>query len=86
MIDRDINILDEDIELAKRVRQLLLAVLAIPAGPLEHLVQLAHASNDRQRRDPPEPFEEQGVTRQSLRMLWHFKCNLEAAMPREARR
>jgi len=67
------------------VRQFLLAVLAMPTGPLEHLVQLAHESTAGQKDDPPEIFEGEGVSRQCLRMFWHFRCNLEAVMPPEAR-
>ena len=86
MAHRNINVTDADIAMANQVRRLLLSVLAVPAGPLEHLVQLAHETNGWQRQDPPEIFAEQGVTAQTLRMLWHFRCNLEAVMPREARR
>jgi hypothetical protein len=86
MAKRNIDITDADIVLAKQVRHLLLAMLALPAGPLEHLVQLAHSSNGWMRRDPPEVFGALGITRQQLRMLWHFRSNLEAVMPQEARR
>jgi len=84
--ERSIDITDADIVLARQVRLSLLATLALPAGPLEHLVQLAHSSNGWMRHDPPEIFIAQGVTRQQLRMLWHFRSNLEAVMPREAPR
>ncbi len=82
---RNINVTDADIAVVRDVRQLLLAVLAVPVGPLEHAVQLAHESTNSQEDDPDEIFEDQGVTRQALRMFWHFRCNLEAVMPREAR-
>lgn len=80
------DITDADIAMAREVRKLLQAVLALPSGRLEHLVQLAHASNGWQKCDPPEPFGEHGVTAQTLRMLWHFRCNLEMVCPKEARR
>ena len=79
------NVTDADKEIVRQVRQLLLAVLAVPVGPLEHAVQLAHESTSAQRNDPPEIFEEVGVSRQALRMFWHFRCNLEAVMPPEGR-
>ena len=82
---RNPNITDADVATAREVRKLLLTVLAMPIGPLEHAVQEAHASGDFERKDPPEVFREYGVTRQALRMLWHFRCNLEAVMPGEAR-
>lgn len=85
MTCRNINVTEADVAMAQQVRRLLLSVLAVPAAPLEHLVQLAHESDDWQRQDPPEIFAEQGVTAQTLRMLWHFRCNLEAVMPREGR-
>ncbi len=86
MAKRHIDITDADVALAKQVHQLLLAVLALPSGPLEHLVQLAHSSNGWMKKDPPEYFRAQGVTRQQLRMLWHFRSNLETVSPREAQR
>jgi len=79
------NITDVDLATARQVRKLLLAMLAIPVGPLEHAVQLAHESTSSQKDDPPEIFEAAGVTRQALRMFWHFRCNIEAIMPEEAR-
>ncbi len=78
-----INVTETDRRLARQVRQLLLAVLAVPAGPMEHAIQVAHESTALQMDDPPETFEEEGVTRQALRMFWHFRCNLEAVMPPE---
>jgi hypothetical protein len=79
------DVTDADKEIVRQVRQLLLAVLAVPVGPLEHAVQLAHESTSAQRNDPPEIFEEVGVSRQALRMFWHFRCNLESVMPPEGR-
>lgn len=79
------NITDVDIAAVRRVRKLLLAVLTVPVGPLEHAVQVAHECPDVQHSDPDEIFIDLGVTRQALRMFWHFRCNLEAAMPREKR-
>jgi hypothetical protein len=79
---RNINVTDADIATVREVRKLLLAVLAVNTGPLEHLVQMAHQSNAYQKHDPLEIFDED-VSRQCLRMFWHFRCNLEAVMPRE---
>ena len=59
--------------------------MAVPADRLEHLVQLAHESTASQKDDPPDVFEDDGVSRQCLRMFWHFRCNLEAVMPQEGR-
>ena len=51
------------------------AVLAIPLDELERLMQQAHECDSRQQHEPPEPFT---VSRQALRMLWHFRSNLDA--------
>ena len=80
-----INVTDSDRQLARDVRGLLRTVLAVPADRLEHLVQLAHESTASQKDDPPDVFEDDGVSRQCLRMFWHFRCNLEAVMPPEGR-
>ncbi len=81
-----VDIAEQDRQLARRVQMVLLTVMELPADRLEKLVQLAHESGARQKEDPPEVFGEQGPTRQCLRMLWHFRCNLDAVMPREDRR
>ena len=60
---------------ADRVAQVLDAVMDIDVADLELLVQQAHECDVKQGSDPPEPF---GVTRQALRMFWHFRCNLES--------
>ena len=77
------NIVSADIEMVRRVRRCIREILSIPAGPLEHAVQLAHDSTAYQKDDPPEVFEAEGVSRQALRMFWHFRCNLGAAMDQE---
>jgi len=77
------NITDADRAMIREVQKLLLASLAIPLGPLEHVVQVAHESPPSRRANPPEYFEQEGVTRQALRMFWHFRYSLEPAMPRE---
>ena len=51
------------------------AVMAIPIGSLEKTVQESHACVPKQMDDPNEPFR---VSRQALRMFWHFRCNLDA--------
>ena len=83
---KSINATDADIAMVKELRRLMLLVLAVPAAPLEHVVQMAHESSAYDDEDPPEVFEDQGVTRQSLRMLWNFRCYLEAALPQEEAR
>jgi len=75
------NITDADIATIRQVHRCLLEILAVPIGPLEHAVQAAHESAARQKEDPQESFETVGVTRQALRMFWHFRCNIEAVMP-----
>ena len=51
------------------------AVMAVPPADLEKAMQLAHECDNNQIHEPPEPFV---VSRQALRMLWHFRCNLDA--------
>ena len=58
-----------------RVAHVLDAVMGIDVGQLELLVQQAHECDTKQIGDPPEPFP---VSRQALRMFWHFRCNLES--------
>ncbi len=58
-----------------RIAHVLDAVMDINVAELEQIVQQAHACNIKQIGDPPEPF---AVSRQALRMFWHFRCNLEA--------
>jgi len=58
-----------------RVVHLLDAAMDIDVGQLEQLVQQAHECDIKQISDPPEPFP---VSRQALRMFWHFRCNLES--------
>jgi hypothetical protein len=59
----------------EQVRQALAGVMAVRIDALERLVQEAHESPAKQKDDPPEQF---AVSRQCLRMFWHFRCNLEA--------
>jgi hypothetical protein len=59
-----------------RVAHVLDAVRAIEVEHLEDLVRQAHECDIRQIDDPPEPFP---ITRQALRMFWHFRCNLGSA-------
>ena len=58
-----------------RVGHVLDAVMGIDVADLELLVQQAHECDVKQIGDPPEPF---GVSRQALRMFWHFRCNLQS--------
>ncbi|MFW5690790.1 MAG: hypothetical protein ACOCXY_03175 [Planctomycetota bacterium] len=64
-----------------RVAHVLDAVMDIDVGQLELLVQQAHECDTKQISDPPEPF---AVSRQALRMFWHFRCNLESVATRRA--
>ena len=57
------------------VAELLIAAKRIGIDELERIVQHAHECDLRQTDDPPEPFP---VTRQALRMFWHFRCNLDS--------
>ena len=58
-----------------RVAHVLDAVMGIDVEDLEKILQQAHECDIKQISDPPEPF---GVSRQALRMFWHFRCNLES--------
>ena len=58
-----------------RVAHVLDAMMDIDVGQLEQLVQEAHESNTKQTHDPEQRFP---ITRQALRMFWHFRCNLES--------
>ena len=51
------------------------AVMAIPLDDLEKVIQQAHDSTPKQMYDPPDRFL---VSRQALRMLWHFRCNIDS--------
>lgn len=62
---------------ANRVQRLLEAALSISIDDLECVVQEAHECSIRQIEDPEERFP---VSRQVLRMFWHFRCNLESVM------
>ena len=58
-----------------RVAHLLYAVKGIGIDDLELIIQQAHECDIRQLTDPAEVFP---VTRQALRMFWHFRCHLES--------
>ena len=58
-----------------RVGHVLDAVMGIDVADLELLVQQAHECDIHQVTEPAEPFP---VTRQALRMFWHFRCNLQS--------
>ena len=75
------DVTEMDNNLVGGVRRILDDVMAVPVEGLERVVQLAHESTPKQKEDPPERFD---VSRQCLRMFWHFRCNLEAVMPKEA--
>jgi len=65
----------KSIKVAEKVGRALETVMAIPIDDLERAMQEAHESTARQMEDPDEIFP---VSRQALRMFWHFRCNLEA--------
>lgn len=62
-------------QLARQVGDALEQVMAIEIDRLERLVQAAHECSPYQAHDPDECY---GLSRQALRMLWHFRCNLSA--------
>lgn len=62
-------------QLARQVGDALDRVTAIDVERLERLVQAAHECSPYQMREPDERY---GLSRQALRMLWHFRCNLSA--------
>ena len=64
---------------ADRVAHLLDAVKRVSIDEVELLVQQAHECDIHQVADPPEPLP---ITRQALRMFWHFRCNLESVATR----
>ena len=59
----------------KNVTAVLNDVMAISLDDLEKIMQQAHECEITQINDPPERF---AISRQALRMLWHFRCNLDA--------
>ncbi len=58
-----------------RVAHVLDAAMGIDVAELELLVQQAHECDIHQMDDPAEPLP---VSRQALRMFWHFRRNLES--------
>ena len=58
----------------KSITTILHGVMAIEIEDLEKIMQQAHECEINQITDPPERFV---ISRQALRMLWHFRCNLE---------
>jgi hypothetical protein len=64
-------------EIVRLVAEVLKLTMAIDADELKRAVQAAHECDGEMMTDPPERFE---VSRQALRMFWHFRCNLEAVL------
>ena len=64
-------------EIVMRVQRVLEDVMDVSVVDLERAVQEAHECHIRQVEEPAERF---AVSRQALRMFWHFRCNLEAVM------
>ena len=58
-----------------RVAHVLDAALSIDLDDLERIVQEAHECAPSQMEDPEERFP---ISRQALRMFWHFRGHLEA--------
>ena len=65
-------------DIIEQVRNALDVIMVVDIALLEQAVQDAHFSTAQQIDDPPERFE---ISRQTLRMFWHFRCNLEAVKP-----
>lgn len=65
----------DNLSTVSRVAHLLDAVKRIEIDDLERVVQQAHECNIHQVTEPPERLP---VTRQALRMFWHFRCHLES--------
>lgn len=57
-----------------RISDLLEEVLSIHMDELERIVQEAHDCSPSQMDEPEDRF---GVSRQALRMFWHFRTHLE---------
>lgn len=62
-------------EIIQQVARLLEAVCSVDLDRLELLVQQAHECDIKQVEDPAEPF---AISRQALRMFWHFRRQLES--------
>lgn len=67
--------MEEPDRIIGQIQKLLADVMAIDVASLEKIVQRAHETTAKQRSDPPERF---AISRQVLRMFWHFRSNLEA--------
>jgi hypothetical protein len=63
--------------LRERAANVLDRVMALPLADLEEEVARVHAVSARQKEDPPELPD--SPSRQALRMLWHFRQNLEVS-------
>jgi hypothetical protein len=61
--------------IAAETRDVLHAIAELPIDRLEELMQYAHECTPNQHEEPEERLP---VTRQALRMLWHFRCHLDA--------
>ena len=59
----------------KSITTVLNDVMAISLDDLEKIMQQAHECDAKRISDPPQRF---AISRQALRMLWHFRCNLDA--------
>lgn len=64
-----------------RVTHVLDMAMSIDVGQLERMVEQAHECTPEQMHEPNELF---CISRQALRMFWHFRCNLESVEVRPA--
>jgi hypothetical protein len=67
----------EDRDIVRQVSEILTLAVAIDPEVLQRVVQKAHEVKSDTVKAPPELFE---VSRQALRMFWHFRCNLEGVV------
>lgn len=67
--------MEQQTQAIKPIAAVLFAVMEIDAVALEKLIQQAHACDAHQFHEPAEPFV---VSRQALRMLWHFQSKLKS--------
>jgi hypothetical protein len=69
----------DNLDTIDRVAHLLDAVKDIRIDDLERIVQQAHECGTKEVDEPAEPFP---ITRQALRMFWHFRRNLDFVQTR----
>ena len=65
----------KNLTILERVEHLLKAIKQIDITQLEKLVQAAHECDIHQIDTPAQPLP---VSRQALRMFWHFRHKIDA--------